>query len=185
MFGASELRLRSLNPSAAEFSSKVVASVSTERIRRDIEILSRPRSRISHDDMHFCEDYIERQLTEAGWRVRRQAIEYSNVSIVVGVNNGRAFREVRQSVTGTNLIAQLDDDDDMDGATIVGAHFDTVTGSPGADDNGSGIAAILELARVLKGALRIPKVRLIAFDLEEVGLLGSQAIVAASAPGAG
>ncbi len=57
---------------------------------------------------------------------------------------------------------------------IVGAHFDAVPGTPGADDNGSGTAALLEIARVLKGKPLQRTVRLVFFDLEEAGLIGAR-----------
>ncbi len=58
---------------------------------------------------------------------------------------------------------------------IVGAHYDTVPGTPGADDNASGLAVLLELARYCAAQpLRRP-VWFVAFDLEEYGLLGSRA----------
>lgn len=61
---------------------------------------------------------------------------------------------------------------------VVGAHFDAVPLAPGADDNGSGTAALLELARSIQ-AMRVSgwthakTIRLIFFNLEEVGLVGS------------
>ena len=59
---------------------------------------------------------------------------------------------------------------------IVGAQLDSVERSPGANDNASGVAVMLELARVL--AARPPLgVRFIAFDAEEVGRFGSKAYV--------
>lgn len=58
---------------------------------------------------------------------------------------------------------------------ILGAHYDTVPGSPGADDNASGVAALLELARAFSAnPCRYP-LRLIAFDMEEYGMIGSSA----------
>lgn len=58
---------------------------------------------------------------------------------------------------------------------LIGAHYDAVPGTPGADDNATGVAVLLELARSLAAQpVRYP-VRLIAFDLEEYGLLGSAA----------
>jgi len=61
---------------------------------------------------------------------------------------------------------------------LLAAHYDTVLGSPGADDNATGIAVLLELARLLtlQGA-RYP-VYIVAFDLEEYGLVGSRAYAA-------
>jgi len=57
---------------------------------------------------------------------------------------------------------------------LVGAHWDTVKRSPGADDNGSGVAVLLEVARRLSGRVLAAEVRLIWFDGEELGLVGSR-----------
>ncbi|MEO1621073.1 MAG: M28 family peptidase [Cyanobacteria bacterium J06632_3] len=58
---------------------------------------------------------------------------------------------------------------------LVGAHYDTVPGSPGADDNASGIATLLTLAELLYTQPARRSIHLIAFDLEEYGLVGSTA----------
>jgi len=58
---------------------------------------------------------------------------------------------------------------------LIGAHYDAVPGSPGADDNATGVAVLLALAQGISAqSLRSP-VRLVAFDLEEYGLEGSRA----------
>ncbi len=56
---------------------------------------------------------------------------------------------------------------------IVGAHFDTEAVSPGADDNGSGTAGVLEIARVLSDIETNMEIVFILFDCEEEGLLGA------------
>ena len=53
------------------------------------------------------------------------------------------------------------------GLVVVGAHYDSVDGSPGANDNGTGVAAVLELARILKDRRPRRSVRLVAFVNEE------------------
>ncbi len=58
---------------------------------------------------------------------------------------------------------------------IVGAHYDGFPGTPGADDNASGLAILLELARELARSPLQRPIWLVAFDLEEYGLLGSTA----------
>ena len=63
---------------------------------------------------------------------------------------------------------------------IVGAHYDSV-GNPGADDNASGTAAVMELARLIAQWRSAATVRFIAFDREEQGLLGSSAYAGAHA----
>jgi Zn-dependent M28 family amino/carboxypeptidase len=50
---------------------------------------------------------------------------------------------------------------------ILGGHLDTVPGSPGGNDNSSGVAVLLELARVLAGTAEVTGLRLVAFGAEE------------------
>lgn len=52
---------------------------------------------------------------------------------------------------------------------VIGAHYDSVCGTPGADDNASGVAALLELAGRLKASSGGAEVRFVAFDTEELG----------------
>jgi Zn-dependent M28 family amino/carboxypeptidase len=61
---------------------------------------------------------------------------------------------------------------------ILAAHYDTVAGSPGADDNASALAVLLETARRLRGMDRSREVLCIGFCLEEEDLLGSRAYAA-------
>jgi Zn-dependent M28 family amino/carboxypeptidase len=56
---------------------------------------------------------------------------------------------------------------------LIGAHYDTVPGSPGADDNATGVAVLLELARMFAAEPGKYPLRLVAFDMEEYGLMGS------------
>jgi hypothetical protein len=58
---------------------------------------------------------------------------------------------------------------------VLGGHYDSVEGSPGAWDNGSGVAAILESARVLSQHAFEATLVFVAFDREEQGLIGSAA----------
>ena len=63
------------------------------------------------------------------------------------------------------------------GRIIVGAHFDSVPGSPGADDNASGVAVLLELARILNDRKWNHTVEFIGFHMEEWYMVGSKAYV--------
>lgn len=54
------------------------------------------------------------------------------------------------------------------------AHYDSVPTSPGANDNGSGTSAMVELARVMKDKPSNTEIRFVAFGAEELGLLGSR-----------
>lgn len=79
--------------------------------------------------------------------------------------------------TGTNLLGQQAGMAAEDSTILVGAHFDSVSGSPGADDNASGVAGTLEVLRLLSPYSFEKNVRFVGFDLEEVGLKGSQRYV--------
>ncbi|MBW4476872.1 MAG: M28 family peptidase [Tolypothrix brevis GSE-NOS-MK-07-07A] len=79
---------------------------------------------------------------------------------------------------GVNIFAERQGTDKAAGAILVAAHYDTVAISPGADDNASGVAVVLEVARLL-GSRPTPRtLQLALFDKEEEGLLGSKAFVA-------
>ena len=82
----------------------------------------------------------------------------------------------------TNWVLALPPDPratDAQAPLIVGAHYDAAPGTPGADDNASGVAVLLELAHFFaQWPLRRP-LWLVAFDLEEYGLLGSRAYATA------
>jgi Zn-dependent M28 family amino/carboxypeptidase len=92
-------------------------------------------------------DYVEQQLAGAGYEVGRQGFT-ARGEIVANVSAERRG-------------------DRADEVVLVGAHYDTVRGSPGANDNGSGVAALLEIARLLRDA-RLPRtVRFVAFVNEE------------------
>jgi len=81
-----------------------------------------------------------------------------------------------QGLAGVNIVARKPGRDGRT-AVVVAAHHDTVSESPGADDNASGLAALLELARVLARTQFRDTVLLAALDMEELGFLGAQALV--------
>ncbi|PLR94855.1 M28 family peptidase [Bacillus sp. T33-2] len=60
------------------------------------------------------------------------------------------------------------------GIVAIGAHHDSVQGAPGANDDASGTAMTLELARVLKNLPTDTELRFITFGAEELGLIGSE-----------
>ena len=74
-----------------------------------------------------------------------------------------------------NVIARLGAPEN-DAVIIIGAHIDSVVGTPGADDNASGVAVLLECARILSKAELRSQVLLCAFNLEELNMIGSTAL---------
>lgn len=88
---------------------------------------------------------------------------------------------------GVNIIAEIPGSDPTAGTVVLGAHYDTPPNSPGADDNGSAIATLLEAARLFSAQTATARpaatLKLVFFDQEEQqadgsGLLGSSAFTA-------
>jgi len=77
---------------------------------------------------------------------------------------------------GTNLILRLPGQEPTLAPLLVAAHYDGPLGSPGADDNATGLVALLELARRWSAQPPRRPVWLVAFDQEEWGMLGSRAL---------
>jgi Zn-dependent M28 family amino/carboxypeptidase len=93
--------------------------------------------------------YVERQFQEAGLTVVRESYEIDGDS-------------------ASNLVATLPGSSRPDEIVVVGAHYDSISGSPGANDNASGVAALLSIARTLameEGNQRT--IRFVAFVNEE------------------
>lgn len=81
--------------------------------------------------------------------------------------------------TSQNVIIDLPGSDLAQEVVYASAHHDTQADSPGADDNGSGVAGVLELARLLLPGPRRRTIRLISFGAEEQLSVGSAAYVRA------
>ena len=80
---------------------------------------------------------------------------------------------------GSNVFAELPAEDDAAPVLVIGAHYDTVPGSPGANDNATGVALVLALARHLREIeCRSHHLLFVLFDQEEIGLVGSDAFAA-------
>jgi len=79
---------------------------------------------------------------------------------------------------GINIFAERSGTDPEAGSILLAAHYDTVPRSPGADDNASGVATVLEAARLLGERSTTRTLQVAFFDLEELGAVGSLAFVA-------
>ncbi|HUT24454.1 MAG TPA: M28 family peptidase [Sumerlaeia bacterium] len=99
-------------------------------------------------------------------KLDRSAAYLEEVLRGVGFEAGSQWFEVgKHSVR--NLEAELPGGEKKNEIVIVGAHYDSVVGTPGANDNGSGVAAMLELARLLKDSRPARTIRFVAFVNEE------------------
>lgn len=84
---------------------------------------------------------------------------------------------VYRNYLGHNIMGKITGQHEPSKSYIVCAHFDCVKNSDGADDNASGVAGMLEIARILSQYNVSSSVNFIAFDLEEEGFLGSKQYV--------
>ncbi|MDH4162215.1 MAG: M28 family peptidase [Nitrospirota bacterium] len=98
--------------------------------------------------MEKTEKYIAAEFASLGYPVTKQSFKFE----------GRTYH---------NVIAELKGTDPDAGVLIIGAHYDSVRTTPGADDNASGIAGLLGIAKLLAGKQPGRTVRIVAFALEE------------------
>lgn len=150
---------------------------SAARLAAHIDVLSsgiRNRERASTLDASL--DYAVEQLERTGWTVHEQRIERKNVLTINDAGGTSPFplAVLRRRLSGRNLLAVRPGQSGP--FTVVGAHIDAVSKSPGADDNASAVAAVLELASILPTETPDP-VCLALFDMEELGQFGSREAV--------
>jgi Peptidase family M28 len=122
-----------------------------DRLSADVRCLSvtvGERSMERAGSLEKTTQYLRENLEQAGYIVT--ALPYS-----VG---GQRVANLEAIRTGT---------DTASGSVIVGAHYDSVAGTVGANDNGTGVAATLELARLLQGSKLRKTVRFLFFVNEE------------------
>jgi Zn-dependent M28 family amino/carboxypeptidase len=145
----------------------IANGVNAALVREHLSAVVGPQNRITaQEKMAQTEDYISKTFKKFGWKAERQEYE----------TRARVAPGVYQDLSGVNVVATKRGKS-ADRIIIVGAHYDTVDNTPGADDNGTGIAALLELARVLGKHTYNKTLVLVAFDMEEIGLLGSKVFV--------
>jgi Zn-dependent M28 family amino/carboxypeptidase len=101
--------------------------------------------------------YIENAFDKAGYPVAVQRF----------VSGPSEVRNIEVELKGGARAAEI---------VIVGAHYDSVAGAPGANDNGSGVAALLELARLMRGSQPERTLRFVAFVNEEPPFYHSDAM---------
>ena len=104
-------------------------------------------------------DYIERFYQDLGLPVHREPYNYHNSTV-------------------SNVVAEISSDGRAKNRIVVGAHYDSVTGTVGADDNASAVAVQLETARLLKLMIDSRKldlsVKFVSFALEEPPVYGTR-----------
>lgn len=127
--------------------------------------------RAMEDQRERAAQLITLELAGSGIDSRMQAYRVPNPSIAQDL--------ILPPIEGVNVVADIAATQETSRNIIVGAHYDTKAGSPGADDNASGTYAAIEVARRIAAMpSRNANVIFVWFDQEEVGLVGSRAFAA-------
>ncbi len=135
-----------LSPLAASLRGHVVALAGTIG-ERDV---------YNPKDQNRARDYVMAQLKAMGYKPVLRP--YTAVSMA-GIKNGTAFSNVEAVLAFPPA--------DRGPAWVIGAHYDSAPGTLGADDNASGVAVMLEAARLLKTRHPHRDIRFVAFGTEE------------------
>lgn len=152
-----------------------LASVTPESLGRIIASLPERRAvrggEAYAEGLHKTEELLIEALEGFGYRVQTHRVRYApHRGAGAGGDDGVVItRNIWVDLVGTEHPEKV---------VIFSAHFDTVPGSPGANDNGSGVAAVLEGARVLADHPAPSTIRFMFFTAEEFGLTGSRRYLA-------
>ncbi|MCM8771239.1 MAG: M28 family peptidase [Candidatus Omnitrophica bacterium] len=122
-----------------------------ESLKRHVEILSKEigeRNFLEYQNLERAANYIREEFKSYGYETGEQVYSFEN----------RPYR---------NIIATKKGRFKPDKIIIVCSHYDSVIGSPGADDNASGVSGLLELGRLLSSEEINKTVKFIAFVNEE------------------
>src|SRR5205814_4801154 len=120
-----------------------------EELRADVQKLAGEigeRNLWHYQRLNAAADFIENSFSRVGLRPRRDSYEI----------HGQACHNIEMEIPGARPEILL-----------IGAHYDSVFGSPGANDNGTGMAATLALARRFAGRTPQHTLRFVAFVNEE------------------
>ncbi|MEL6816826.1 MAG: M28 family peptidase [Cyanobacteria bacterium J06598_3] len=162
-------------PSLVPISQSVTAlelSVDEAQLMAHVKAIAQPRT--TAPEKSAARQYITEQLTKYGLTFEQQPYHHPGTGAV--------------ETGGVNIVTTLPGNDPNASTFVLGAHYDTPANVPGADDNGSAIAALLETVRLLTPVMNplaaanpFPHtLKLVFFDQEEQqpdgsGLLGSLA----------
>jgi Zn-dependent M28 family amino/carboxypeptidase len=128
---------------------ELLSGIDEGRLEAIVRELEGPRHRRAGPAaLEHAASFIAEALTEAGLETERQPFEF-------------------RGSTYDNVVATLAGSAPDRPWVLVGAHFDTVFGSPGADDNASGVATLLEVARQAAELRPAATLQFVGFNLEE------------------
>lgn len=128
-----------------------------DELRADVQMLAGQigeRNMEYYPQLNAAADFIESSFSRAGLQPQRDSYAV----------HGRAYHNIVAEIPETQGVAVSRPPPSI---ILIGAHYDSVFGSPGANDNGSGVAALLALARRFAGKPAQHTLRFVAFVNEE------------------
>jgi hypothetical protein len=142
-----------------EPSAALVGRVDAARMLADLNALVGLGDRYSHAGQTDAASYLRDQLVAAGLAAVDRTYAFA----------GSTWVNLEVTIAGVEAPGEF---------VMAGGHYDSGSGTPGADDNASGTVAVLEAARALASCQPRRNVRLVFFSNEEAGTIGSQAYAA-------
>lgn len=146
---ATEVPTETTLPEAME----VTPQVDLKQLEEDLKALTQYSRPAGSDGEKAAADYIFQRLEQMGYQVSTQSLGEKD---------------------GTNVVAIRDCQDPKGDILVISAHHDTVPGSRGANDDATGVAALLAVAQTLKDVNTDTQLRLVSFTAAEKGKAGSQ-----------
>ena len=129
--------------------------ITVDSLKQHVQSIHFDRNPSDHaEEMEEAARYIYQELQKTGFTAWKEPYQWE----------GRWFN---------NIVAEKKGHASPEHLLILGAHYDTVPGSPGADDNASAVAVLLEVAKQVQGVTLSSSVRFVAFALVEYGYVGS------------
>lgn len=157
-----------------------VITVSEENLRTDMEALTAQSRETGTKGNQIAREYLVKRLSELGYETKQQKFSYNDAASTAAFEHNEDknlfFRvaDPQEEIdgTGVNIIGTKGEKELP--TLILSAHYDTTEGAVGANDNASGIAAVLEAARILDEEEPAFNLELVFFDAEEEYIVGSR-----------
>lgn len=168
------LQLRFAFLFAAAFACSVCSAFSVLDVADDVS-LARYTAYLGGPDFLYTHTGNNRGLGKVNHDPARDNIhdEFLSFGLTAELDSFHWYNGGGTYYDGVNVVGVLPGTKRADELYVIGAHYDSVN-NPGADDNASGVAGVLECARVLSQYQFDATLVFIAFDCEEVGLVGSR-----------
>jgi hypothetical protein len=122
-----------------------------DSLKQDVAVLSSKigaRNNEHYDNLVAAKQFLSQELSQAGYSVKSQDYEI----------DGKLYSNLEVEIPGSDRANEI---------LVVGAHYDSAFTSPGANDNGTGAAAVLALAREFSGTKPLRTIRFVEFTNEE------------------